>query len=307
MKQLFALIVALGVCNSSWAGEPMKLTLNWKAEPQFGGFYAAEKYFRQEKLSIQIIEGGSGTPTIQMLASGQTDFAVVSADEIVLSQDRGAKDVIALFATYQTNPTALMTRQNRGFHSLEDILKNEGTLLWQSGLPYAQYLLKKYRPLKVKTAPYLGGIGPFQSDPKISQQCFMTSEPLLAQKAGLKVETFLVADSGFNPYVTVLATRASYLKKNPKQIQKVLKAIRQGWSDYLKDPHPTNLQMAKINKAMDMETFKKSAEAQKPLIEIKGTIVGSMTAQRWTTLIDQLFEIKLIKNKMKAEDLFQNL
>jgi NitT/TauT family transport system substrate-binding protein len=83
-----------------------KLALNWKAEPQFGGFYQAQisGLFKKNNLDIQILEGGSGTPTIQMLAAGQVDYAVVSGDELVIAHDRGAKDLVAIFAVYQKSP-----------------------------------------------------------------------------------------------------------------------------------------------------------------------------------------------------------
>lgn len=290
----------------------LRLTLNWKAEPQFGGFYAAEQNgrFSEQKVSVQIQEGGSGTPTIQMITSGKTEYAIVSADEIALSHDRGATDVVAIFAAYQTNPQAIMTRAESNVKNLKEVFKKNGTLLWQSGLPYAQYLSKIYAPLKVKTAPYSGGIGNFLNDPKISQQCFFTSEPLLAEKQGVKVKTFLVADSGFNPYTTVLVTSASRLKKNPEEVKAVVKAVREGWKDYLKDPKPTNLFMQKINPAMDGETFAKSAAIQSPLIETpetKITGLGTMTKERWQKLIDQLMDLKLIKNSLAVENLFLNI
>ena len=97
----------------------MQLALNWKAEPQFGGFYAAQVLglYTKNGLDVTIIEGGSGTPTIQVLGAGKVDYAIVSADEVVISHDRGAKNVVALFATFQTNPQAIMAHAARGFHS----------------------------------------------------------------------------------------------------------------------------------------------------------------------------------------------
>lgn len=289
------------------AAEPLKLALNWKAEPQFGGFYAAKfgGDFARNQLDVDILEGGSGTPTVQMLAAGKVDYAIVSADEIVIAHDRGAKNIVALFATYQTVPQAIMTHAERGFTSLTDVMHSDGLLLWQSGLAYAQYFKKHYAPIKVATAPYLGGIGNFQNDMKISQQCFITSEPLAAEKAGLKVKTFMVADSGYNPYTTVLATTRENLQRNPEQVQRFVASVRAGWSAYLQNPEPTNSKMAQLNKAMDAATFLASAQAQKPLIETKnGRPLGSMTPQRWQTLVDQLREINMIKSAVPADQLF---
>lgn len=293
--------------------DQIRLGLNWKPEPQFGGFYAASKlgFFKDKSLTVQILEGGSGTPTIQMLAAGQVDYAIVSADEVILAHDRGSKDIIALYAAYQTNPQGILVHAERNFGFLEDVFKSDGTLLWQAGLPYAQFLNKKYaRISKVKTAPYLGGIGNFQNDPKISQQCFVTSEPLLAEKAGLKVKTFLVADSGYNPYTTVLVTKASRLKDKTLEVQKMVQAIRAGWHSYQKNPDETNKLMAGLNKAMDVASMKASWKAQLSLIEPFPELpdkLGTMELSRWEILIDQLADLKLIKTKPKATDLFQNL
>lgn len=300
------LLLALIGCVSAQA-EPLRLALNWKAEPQFGGFYAAQfnGEFARNHLQVEIIEGGSGTPTVQMLAAGKVDYAIVSADELVIAHDRGAKNLVAVFATYQTNPQAIMTHAERGFTGIADVMHGDGLLLWQAGLAYAQYFKKHYAPIKVATAPYLGGIGNFQNDAKISQQCFATSEPLAAAKAGIKVKTFMVADSGYNPYTTVLATTREHLQKEPEQVAKVVASVRAGWSDYLQNPEPTNVKMAQLNKAMDAATFRASAQAQKALIETKdGHRLGSMTAQRWQTLAEQLHEISMIKTVVPADQLF---
>jgi NitT/TauT family transport system substrate-binding protein len=301
---LFA-IIALPV-----TAQPLTLALNWKAEPQFGGFYAAQyaQFFVREKLDVQISEGGSGTPTVQMLAAGKVDYAIVAGDEIVIAHARGANNIVALFATYQTAPQGIMTHAERGFTSLDQVMKSEGTLLWQSGLAYAQYFKQKYAPIKVTTAPYLGGIGNFQNDAKVSQQCFVTSEPLNAAKAGIKVKTFLIADSGFNPYTTVLATTREHLQKNPDEVKRMVLAVRDGWNDYLKNPEPTNVKMAALNKSMDAPTFLASAQAQHGLIastDIKK--LGEMNTVRWQTLVNQLQQIGTIKKPISPDSLFVDL
>jgi NitT/TauT family transport system substrate-binding protein len=286
------------------------LALNWKAEPQFGGFYAADVHghFAANGLVVDIIEGGSGAPTIQIVGAGRADYAIVSADELVISHDRGAGTVVALFATYQTNPQAIMAHRARGFTSLQDVLRGDGTLLWQAGLPYAQFLSRQYAPVRVRTAPYLGGIGNLQNDPMVSQQCFFTSEPLTAARAGLEVDTFLVADSGYNPYTTVLVTNRTVLAERPDEVARMVAAVRAGWASYLEDPTATNAAMAVINRAMDAQTFVASAAAQAPLIRPEGLErLGAMTHERWQTLVDQLHELRIIRNEVDATTLFVDL
>ena len=81
------------LAQSAVPAQPLVLALNWKPEPQFGGFYAAQVsgYYAQNKLDVEIIQGGSGTPTIQMLLAGKVDYAIVSADEVVIAHARGGQ------------------------------------------------------------------------------------------------------------------------------------------------------------------------------------------------------------------------
>lgn len=291
--------------------ESVTLALNWKAEPEFGGFYAAQvqDVFARYGLSVKIQEGGSGTPTVQMLAHEKVNFAVVSADEIILSQDRHPQNkVIGLFAIYQQSPYIVMTHADRGFKTLKDVWTSPGTLTVQSGLPYYQFLVNKWGKPKARVAPYTGGVSAFSNDQRLSQQGFISVEPVLAQKAGAKVKNFLVAEEGFNPYLVVLATSEKYLKENKEVVARVVRAVREGWEEYLKDPAAANKHMATLNKSLDLETFQKGAELQKPLIEVSaGKKLGSMEADRWKTLAQQLLALKLLKNPPQApESYYQN-
>ncbi len=276
------------------------IALNWKAEPEFGGFYAAQLkgFYKKAGLNVRIQEGGSGTPTVQMLANGKVDFAIVSADEIILSHDRKATNKVkALFAVYQTSPYIIMTHADRNFKNLREVFASEGILSLQAGLPYYPYLVKKFGKPKAQIVPYLGGVANFVKDKTFSQQGFLTTEPIAAEKAGAKTKNFLIADEGFNPYLVVLATTEDVLKKKPQLVEKIVAATREGWIDYQKDPLLTNKVMAQLNKSLDLETFNKGAAAQKDLIEVPGGELGSMKASHWSTLVDQLFKLGLIKSK----------
>lgn len=283
---------------TAFASSEIRLALNWKPEPQFGGFYEAQRQglFEKNNLKVKIIPGGSGTPTLQMLASQKAEYAIVSADEMVLAQDRGVKDLVALFAVFQINPQGLMTHPERGFQSLEQIFKSEGTLLWQAGLPYAGFLKKKYAPLIAKEAPYSGGIALFQNTKLISQQVFVTSEPLQAQSLGLRPKVFLVAEAGFNPYTTVLITTRKRLADHKDEVSNIRSVVRSAWTSYLESPESTNMMMQKLNPSLSLDFFNQSSKAQKDLIQIQSAKMklGEMTLERWNQLQDQLKDLGLI-------------
>jgi NitT/TauT family transport system substrate-binding protein len=293
---------ALGVLAACSRSAKIKLALDWKPEPEFGGFYAAP--YSKHGLDVEILPGGAGTPTVQMVGAGSVDFGIVSSDELVLARSHG-NDVVALFAVFQNNPAGIMAHASRNLTSIGDVLK-EGTLAIQSGLPFARLLERKYGFSHVKVVPSPGGdITPFLNDEKFAQQCFLTSEPIAARRKGVAVKAFAVSEIGYNPYATVLAIGGEALRKNPDMARAMVAAVREGWRAYLDDPKPANQRMSQLNPTMDAETFAEVAEVQKPLIETSE--LGKMTRERWETLIGQLKDLGDIPQALPAEECFRNL
>ena len=297
----FALAAACG------RSDTVRLALNWKPDPQFGGFYAAD--YEKRDLKVEILPGGAGTPTVQMIGAGSAEFGIVSADELVVARSMG-NDVVALFAVFQDTPQGIMAHASRNLVSIEDVLQ-EGTLALQRGLPYARLLEQQYGFDKVKIVPSPGGdISAFLSDKLFAQQCFIMSEPIQARHAGADVVVFPVADIGYNPYTTVLATSGAIVRDKPALVESMVAAVREGWRAYLDNPKPTNDRMHALNPSMDQAAFVEIAEAQKEFIEteeIKDKPLGSMTQERWEKLIGQLAGLGDIAQPIPAADCFRNV
>ena len=304
-RRAFLALPAAGLLASCGSTSKIRLALNWKPDPQFGGFYAAP--FKEAKLDVEILPGGTGTPTVQMIGAGSAEFGVISADELVVARSMG-NDVVALFAVFQDSPQGIMVHAERGLMAIEEVFE-EGTVALQKGLPYARLLERQFRFDHVKIVPSPGGdITAFLADPLFAQQCFIMSEPLQAKKVGAKVTVFPVADVGYNPYTTVLATSGKYLKDNAATVEGIVAAVRSGWRAYLANPKPTNDKMHEMNPSMDAATFAEVAEAQKPFIENEDTAnagLGSMTKERWEKLIGQLQGLGDIPAAIPADDCFR--
>jgi NitT/TauT family transport system substrate-binding protein len=286
----------------------LDLALNWKPEPEFGGFYQAEikKIYEKEGLSIRILPGGAGQPVAQMVAGKKATFGIVSADEVILARSQGAK-IVALFSVYQTDPHGFMVHPERKIRTLKELLQSEGTIALQVGLPFTLWLQKKYSPIRAKWVPYTGGIASFLRDRGFSQQCFITAEPIAARREKLDPVTIPVSESGYDPYQTVVVTHEDMLRNQPEEVRKFVRAIRRGWEEYLRDPKEANQVMQRLNATMDPETFAESARIQRKLIENAETRkngVGTMTRARWETLYRQLIELKLVKPGMDVTQMF---
>jgi NitT/TauT family transport system substrate-binding protein len=301
-------VPALGLLSGCSSKPPkMKLALNWKPEPEFGGFYAAP--YSKHGLAVEVLPGGTGTPTVQMVGAGSVDFGIVSADEVILARSNG-NDVVALFAVYQDSPTGIMAHASRNLTSIGDVLKG-GTLALESGLPFARLLKRKFGFSNVKIVPSAGGdITSFLHDENFAQQCYLTSEPIAARRKGAAVKVFAVSDIGYDPYTTVLAVSGELLRKNPDTAKAMVAAVREGWRSYLDEPKAVNQQMHQLNPTMDLETFAEVAEVQKPFIETDATRrngLGTMSRERWETLIAQFKELGDISKTIPPEDCFRLL
>ncbi len=307
---LLLVLVVLGGCKHPAGGAgsgptPAKLALDWVPEPEFGGFYAGRDTgaFRKAGIEIEILGGGAGVPVVQMVATGKADFGVVGADELINARTRGA-DVIPIFATFQTFPQGIMVHASRGAKGMADVFAS-GTVAMDPGVPYAAFLRKKYGFQRVKIVPYDGGVARFVADKDYAQQCFISSEPVAATRQGSDPKVFLIADEGYNPYATVVITRRALWNEKPDEVRAFARASREGWRAYLDDPRPANLVMAKLNAALDAETWTAASAAQKPFIETDETKkgkLGMMTRERWETLGKQLVESGVIASAPPVDD-----
>jgi NitT/TauT family transport system substrate-binding protein len=287
-----------------------ELALNWKPEPEFGGFYEALNGGAYERagLKVTILPGGAGQPVTQMVAAKKVEFGIAAADEIILARSQGAK-VTALFAVYQEDPQGFMVHEERKIKTLKELFQSPGKIALQKGLPYTLWLEKRYAPVSATIVPYTGGITSFLRDPMFSQQCFITAEPIAASREGKNPRTLLISESGFNPYLAVVIAHEDTLKQSPDRVKRFIAATREGWKNYLVSPNRTNAAMQKINPSMDLATFEEGARIQKRFIETSDSRtkkLGSMEKKRWELLYEQLQELKLVKSGLDVSGFYRD-
>jgi NitT/TauT family transport system substrate-binding protein len=313
VRRIAALLAAalwLAACGADTETGRIAVALNWKPEPEFGGLYQALRTgaFAKRDLDVEVT-GGPGAPVVQMVAAGQVAYGIAAADEVVIARARGA-DVVAIFATYQTNPQGIMVHARRGLASLEALFAAGGTLAVEPGLAYVEFFERRFDLSKTKVVPYNYSVAPFLADERMAQQVFVTAEPIAARRQGADPQVFLVAASGFDPYAAVYIASGARLQERREEAAAFAAALREGWRGYLDDPGPANAVMGRENREMDAETFRLAAEAQEPLIETPFTRehgLGAMSRERWAELARQLLELGLVDRAVEPESCFANL
>ena len=84
-----------GPASSSPAGEltKIKLQLQWSAQAQFAGYYAAvdQNYYKDAGLDVEIVEGGTDIVPQDALSAGDVDYAISWVPKVLGSIEKGAK------------------------------------------------------------------------------------------------------------------------------------------------------------------------------------------------------------------------
>jgi NitT/TauT family transport system substrate-binding protein len=276
-----------------------KVTLqaDWYPQPEHGGFYTAlsKGYYKEEGLDLTIEPGSQYTIPDQQVAVGAAEFGMGSSDRTLESVADG-HPLVAVAATMQSDPQGIMVRKDSPIHGFGDL--HGHSIAVKPGSTWFQYLVKRFKLSDVKEIPATMSVANFVADPNYIQQAFATSEPFFARQAGIETRVLLTRDAGYNPY-RVMFTARDFLQQHPDVVAKFVRASIKGWREYLKDPAPANQIIAKLNPALSPEWMKFSWQG---LLDghfvagddPTGSQLGQMTADRWTTMYQQLVDLKVI-------------
>jgi NitT/TauT family transport system substrate-binding protein len=287
---------------------PLRIQLNWVPEPEFGGLFAAQTlgYFREEGLDVELIKGGPGVAAPQLVASGQVEFAVVAGEQVLTLRDAGG-DLVAVYASFQSDPMGIMVHDGSVYQSLEELWQSDVTIACEANLSFVAVLNAKFGGKNLRFVPYSGSVAQFAADPGLAQQCFVFAEPVALELQGIATRVFPASASGYDPYNVVIAASSAYARENPEVVQRLVRALQRGWTSYLESPEKTNIAMAKLNPAMSREAMDLGAARQAGLIAGADTErlgLGAMTAKRWEAMARQLVEIGKLKQAPKASEVF---
>ena len=287
-----------GTGDSDQNTTQVKVQLNWFPESEFGGLYEASLSgeFLKSGLEVELLKGGPSVPAAQMVASGQVEFAVVSAPQLMTLRSQGGP-VTAVFSTFQKNPRGIVVRMDSPYSSLEDLWKSSATVMGENGLEFMKWLNREYTGKDLAFVPYTGSLVPFIEKKVDAMQCFATAEPVQLEIDGVPNTVFIVADTGYNPYETVIAVNDDFLKDHPEQVDAFVVALRKGWNAYLDSPRKTNQHMHSLNPDMTMNVLEISCSLLANYVQSDVTArkdIGWMTQERWDQLGKQLTLIDIL-------------
>ena len=108
---------------------PVKLQLQWFAQAQFAGYYAAvdQGYYEDEGLDVEILEGGADIVPQDVLAAGDADYAISWVPKVLGSIEQGA-NITNVAQIFERSATTQISFKDKGITSPADLAgKNVGS------------------------------------------------------------------------------------------------------------------------------------------------------------------------------------
>jgi NitT/TauT family transport system substrate-binding protein len=296
------LSVMLAGCRSTASGSasglaPIRLQLDWYPQPEHGGFFAAQLlgYYKAEGLDVTFLPLPQYASAAQMVASGKADIGLGSSDA-VLEWNSNGLPLVAIAATMQHDPQAIMVHKDSPIHDFKDL---EGhAIAAQTNATWLKYVTHRFNLTQVRQVPSTLSIASFLADPGYVQQIFITSEPFFAKQAGAEVRTIMISSSGYDPY-RVQFSNSEFVARHPDLVTKFVHASIRGWKAYLANPAATDAELLKLNPALNppQEAFSAQALRDGAFItgeDSSGAQIGRMDPARWQTLYEQLKTLAIL-------------
>jgi NitT/TauT family transport system substrate-binding protein len=271
---------------------------DWYPQPEHGGFYTAvaNGYYKDEGLDVTILPGGPYVTVEQQVSAGAAQVGMGSSDKVLEANSQG-QNLVAVAATMQHDPQGIMVRKDSPIHSFSD-LDGHSVAIKVGESTWFEFIIKRFQLNNVHVIPAMMNVANFVADPKYIQQAFATSEPFFAHQAGVETRVLLISDAGYSPYRVMYTTRA-YIEQHPEIVAKFVRASVKGWKNYLTDPAPAHAMIAKLNPALNPEWMQYTwtqlrgghfVAGEDP----SGAQLGQMDPKRWTTMYEQLVDLKVI-------------
>jgi NitT/TauT family transport system substrate-binding protein len=278
--------------------QPVKLTFqsNWRAQAEHGGYYqaVATGIYAKHGLDVTVRAGGPQINNPQMLAAGAIDFSMGSDSFNGLNFVRNNIPLVVVASIFQKDPRVLIAHPGQGHDSLAALKGKPILIASASRNNYWQFLRAKYGYTDDQIRAYTFNMAPFLADKTTIQQGFLTSEPLKAQKAGVKPVVHLLADNGYVSYATTLETRSQMVKERPDVVQRFVNATIEGWYSYLYgDRTAANKMIQQHNPEMDDEqlAYSHTKMLEYGIVDSGDALklgIGAMTDARWREFADTM-------------------
>ncbi|MFM8319988.1 MAG: ABC transporter substrate-binding protein [Chloroflexota bacterium] len=289
----------------------IRLPMGYVPNVQYAPFYAAVErgYFESAGLEIEF-DYSQETDGVALVGANQLQFAVVSAEQVLLARAQGLP-VVYVLAWWQDYPVAVASMKDRGIQAPADLA---GKKIGLPGLYGANYI--GLRALLAagglqEADVSLDSIGYTQVEALVSGRVdavsvYANNEPLQLQRQGYELNVMRVAD--YTHLISNgLITNEKTIAENPELVRRMVQAVMQGIAYAVGNPDDTFLICEKHVEGLKTADQVVQREVLNSSIEFwKGKNSGLSDAAAWENMQTVLLDMGLLKQPLDLARAYTN-
>ena len=288
--------------------EKTSLRLKWVCQAQFAGYYSAlkEGYYKDVGLSVTIDPAGPNISPIQSVTSGVNEFGIAGAEQIITAIDNKVP-IVAIAVIYRETPEALVSKKELNIKVPKDLEGKTVGVVYENDENLYRLFLKKNNvdENSIKEVPAITGISQVMTEQVDEKMAYEMNDAILLELEGEKVNLLRFRDYGIKVYADTIFTTKEMVEKHPDKVKKFLKASLKGWNYAIENPEKSVSQLIEINPTLKYEHQLGYLKGSIPLI-MTDEKIGVSDSKIWENMIDNLYENKMIKKKIKASEVYTN-
>ena len=314
IKILILAIVMILSVSCAKKSKKIRIVLDWTPNTNHTGLFVAKDlgYFKDEGIDVEIVQPPEGSTTA-LIGAGGAEFEISFQDTLAKTFSSDAPvPVTAVAAIINHNTSGIISLKEKGIDSPKKLVgKRYAT--WDDEIEKA--ILKK---IVTDDSGNFSGVKMIPNTVTDVVTALKTNidavwvyyawDGVATKLAGLNTNFLKIAD--YSPeldfYSPVIIANNDYLKKNPNEAKKVLKAIKKGYEYSIQNPEKA----AKILVKNSPEINPKLALASQEWLvsQYKGNAKkwGEIDKNRWDLFYSWLYKNKLIKKQIPSGFGFSN-
>lgn len=294
--------------GTALAEETVTVRLKWFNQAQFAGYYVAKTkdYYKDSGLNVSIQPGGPDFPSIQMVAGGNEQFGVTSADQILVARSKGVP-IVALAVLYRKSPFVLFSLKSSGITEPSHFRgKKIGVKLGgNEELVYRDILNRAKIPVTALTEiPVKFDITPLLSGQVDVWPGYVINEVISAREKGFDVNIIWPGNYGIDLYADTLFTTERMLKDKPEVVKHFVEATLKGWRYAVAYPEEAARITVKFGNGLSYGHELAMMKESIPLLMPDKAPIGSMEPAQWSALQDVLLKGRFLKQPLALEQAY---
>lgn len=288
---------------------PVSLQLKWLHQAQFAGFYYADQagFFAEEGLDVTFLEGGPSINGVERVLSGEADFGVTGAEQILLERSLG-KPLVAIATTYRLNPWVLVSLAESGIDRPEDLLGKSVAIGGNIGAVQVRAMMSflglNYDELNI--VPYSLDLAPFYAGEVDVVPAFSAGSLVPILHTGHKLNLIWPNDYGIHFYSDTIFTTEKMIAEKPELVTAFLRAALRGHRMAVENADQATEHSMQYLKDADPAIQSEMILASMPLINTGEDHIGWMQREVWAGMYATLREQGFLEADVDVDAVYTN-